>query len=494
MDGFVGAHQRPDIDGPDYGLLTMGYYTRADLPFHYALADAYTICDNYFCSILGPTDPNRVMMLSGSIDPEGLHGGPVTTTASSASTNFAFDWVTVPELLEDAGISWKTYTAPGQGYSATNTGLVTGDATLQYFTAYRNPSTRLFQRAFLPTYPNDFARDVSSGSLPAVSWIIPPNGFDEIPPTSPHLGAWLMDSVLSTLASNPTVWSKTVLFISYDENGGFFDHVAPPTPPPGEPGEYLNRTTRGGPAQGVAGPIGLGFRVPMLVVSPFSQGGRICSETFDHTSQIRFLEQRFGIHASAISTWRRRAVGDLTATVFGAPQSRVPPLPATSSTTATSGVVQATDPPVTPQPGGPLVFTLPSTQRFPDQEVGSKERIAIRGGPVTLTIGPFAQGSADVGPLLQVQIVGLAKALIANTCTRIRLVGFCDDEVGAPRARSLSLLRAQHVAVRLRGELTSLGYRSIQISSAGEGTVLVPGTVLSSRATVWNRRVVASGN
>ena len=114
--------------------------------------------------------------------------------------------------------------------------------------------------------------------------------------------------MIGTLVSNPEVWAKTVLFIMYDENDGFFDHVPPPTPPPGTPGEFLTVDPLPASAYGVAGPIGLGFRVPMLVVSPFSRGGYVCSDIFDHTSQLRFLETRFGVQAPNISAWRRKTV------------------------------------------------------------------------------------------------------------------------------------------------------------------------------------------
>src|SRR5205085_4115610 len=118
--------------------------------------------------------------------------------------------------------------------------------------------------------------------------------------------------VLNTLVSNPSLWAKTALFITYDENGGFFDHVPPPTPATGTAGEYLTVSPLPPPAGGVDGPIGLGFRVPTLVVSPFSRGGFVCTDTFDHTSTLRFLETRFGAEVPNLSAWRRQATGDLT--------------------------------------------------------------------------------------------------------------------------------------------------------------------------------------
>jgi phospholipase C len=111
------------------------------------------------------------------------------------------------------------------------------------------------------------------------------------------------------------VWDRTVLFVTYDENGGFFDHVAPPTAPPGTPGEYVTTSPLPAATHGVAGPIGLGFRVPLLVISPFSRGGRINSDVADHTSLLRFLETRFGVEVPNLSAWRRAQTSDLTSTL-----------------------------------------------------------------------------------------------------------------------------------------------------------------------------------
>ena len=210
-------------------------------------------------------------------------------------------------------------------------GLLVGDAILPYFSQYKNPSSSLYQKAFLPQYPSDFVSDVASGNLPSVSWILPPDGYDEHPPAPPALGEWFTSQMLKTLVSNPDVWSKTVLFHMYDENDGFFDHVPPPTAPPGTAGEYLTASSLPSGTDGVRGPIGMGFRVPMLVLSPFSRGGYVASEVFDHTSQLRFLEERFGVRAPNLSTWRREHAGDLTSTLhMHHKDASTPSLPSTS--------------------------------------------------------------------------------------------------------------------------------------------------------------------
>jgi phospholipase C len=160
---------------------------------------------------------------------------------------------------------------------------------------------------------------------------MPPLAECEHPAAPPEYGEFLTSQVLSTLVSNPDVWAKTVLFVTYDENGGFFDHVPPPTAPAGTDGEYLTVSPLPSAASGIAGPIGLGFRVPCLVVSPFSRGGWYCPDTFDHTSLLRFIETRFGVEVPNLSPWRRAVTGDLTRSLpLTAPNTSVPGLPATS--------------------------------------------------------------------------------------------------------------------------------------------------------------------
>ena len=372
MDSFVAVHTQPQNEGPSQGTLTMGYYTRADLPYYYALADAFTLADGYHCSVMGPTHPNRLMQMSGTLDPAGAAGGPVLFTNGSPSALFSVHWDTMPEVLEDAGVSWKHYNPPGDIYTISSMqkfGLTT-DNVLPYFSQYSDPGSVLYQKAFLPTFPGDFATDVRNGTLPQVSWICTPVGYDEHPPAPSFLGEWFTDQVLSTLVSNPDVWSKTVLFHMYDENDGFFDHVDPPVAPPGTDGEFVSVQPLPAAADGIAGPIGLGFRVPLLVISPFSRGGKVCSETFDHTSQLRFLEERFGVKAPNISSWRRATVGDLSATlVMDHKDTTVPSLPPTTNDPSYVASKGCTQDDLLEQ-GTQPVYPLPAVQQMPTQEPG----------------------------------------------------------------------------------------------------------------------------
>jgi phospholipase C len=161
MDNFVGAHLA--ADGVGNFATTMGYFSRSDLAFYYALADAFTICDGYHCSVLGPTDPNRVMALSGTIDPAGTGGGPILVTQTNGRPQQydTLTWTTMPEQLLDAGVTWKVYNDP--------TGLALFNP-LPYFKAYNDPTTtrgqQLQQQALTPAFPADFIADVAAGTLP----------------------------------------------------------------------------------------------------------------------------------------------------------------------------------------------------------------------------------------------------------------------------------------------------------------------------------------
>jgi len=378
MDKWVTTHTSPQFEGSGQGVLTMGYYTRADIPYWHALADAFTICDNYHCSVLGPTHPNRLHALSGTLDPAGDAGGPVLVTYSDSARLGSAHWQTMPEVLEAKGISWKVYNPPGAAFQPSSPiSLAISDNILLYFHRHvSDPSSPLYKRAFAPIFPADFRRDVMNDELPAVSWVTPPVGYDEHPPAPPAAGEWFANQVLSALVANPKVWAKTVLFIMYDENDGFFDHVPPPVPPPATAGEYVTAPHPPPPEAGIAGPIGFGFRVPMLVVSPFSRGGNVCSEVFDHTSQLLFLEQRFGVRAPNISAWRRHTAGDLTGTLQVSHRDiTVPPLPPTDARSAAVLQQCSQGQLIELDTTNPPPFALPQPQMMPVPEQGTRTKV-----------------------------------------------------------------------------------------------------------------------
>ncbi len=366
MNGFVTS--RLPINAAD-AVLTMGYYNRADLPYSYAVADAFTLCDNYCCSVIGPTDPNRLYTMAASIDPDGTNGGPLlqTLVSNRASMFGKLTYTTMPEQLQTRGISWKVYSSP----DSSAFGALETDNVLPYFKNFQDPTTALYKNAFSPQFPTDFVTDALAGNLPQVSWIIGSVVTSDHPPAPSLFGENVLSAIIAALTANPVAWAKTVLFATYDENGGFFDHVPPTTAPPGTPGEYITAPALPDPsvAGGISGPIGLGFRVPMTIVSPFSRGGFISSDLFDHTSVLRFLETRFGAEVPNLSAWRRAAVGDMTSAFnFTKTDTSVPSLP--STTDALPAILTE----CANNLAGFTAFTLPTPQAMPAQEPGIAKR------------------------------------------------------------------------------------------------------------------------
>jgi phospholipase C len=293
---------------PAKGPETMCYYTPAALPFHYALVNAYTICDDYFCSLIGPTYPNRLYLFTGMVDPNGTGGGPAIANQIPPG---GFTWTTYPERLQAAGVSWRVYRPTGDSF---------GDV-LPWFAQYRNatPGNPLYDRgvAMVPDVVAALQSDITNGTLPQVSWIIPTMDHSEHPLYAPVNGGIFIKRILDALASNPAIFNSTVFFITYDENGGFYDHVPSPIAPTGTPDEYVNGQ-----------PLGLGVRVPMIIVSPWSRGGHVCSQVFDHSSILRFLESWTGVREPNISAWRRQVCGDLTSAFdFANPDTSLAVLP-----------------------------------------------------------------------------------------------------------------------------------------------------------------------
>jgi len=403
--------------------LTMGYYTRADIPFYYSLADAFTICDQHFCSSLTGTNPNRLYFWTGNIR-EDLNGKALVWNDDSEFSGKA-KWKTFPERLQEQGIKWKIYqneiSASSAGYSGEQNSWLAnfGCNVMEYFPQYNvklskryisllaenhktlsaeiaackdhdqrdrliqlkqqlkqveteqkmytleryhqlsDDEKQLHERAFVNnsgdsnymeleklTYPDgnteremnipkgdvlhQFRQDVNSGNLPTVSWLVPPQLFSDHP-DSPWFGAWYVSEVMDILTKNPAVWKKTIFILTYDENDGYFDHV----PPFGAPNPYKENTGKVSSSidatlefvrkeeqyhaeNGRESNIGLGFRVPMIIASPWTRGGWVNSQVFDHTSPLQFLEKFLSnkfkkeIKESNITDWRRTICGDLT--------------------------------------------------------------------------------------------------------------------------------------------------------------------------------------
>ncbi|WP_186182702.1 phosphocholine-specific phospholipase C [Burkholderia gladioli] len=364
--GWAGQHAAWNKGAYD-SWKSMQYFTDIDVPYYSALASRFTVCDAYHCSMIGPTDPNRLYMLTGCCG--NIDGARIPVDNSYANETGSYDpsqytWKTFPEQLNAARVSWKCYQDQGSGlgfdhcygYSSTissNNGLESngnyGDNLLLYFQQYQKKFTdnKRYDISLEPAFnstnvgsakvgdPALFTQikaDVQANTLPQVSWIFAPYLFCEHPTATAGYGEWYVSNVLDALTSNPEVWASTVFFITYDENDGVFDHVPPPVPPApgyGKSNVSLRNEFRNSAAQAPASdgtsatdvPIGLGPRVPMIVVSPWTIGGKINSQVFDHTSLIQFIEQVFDVPQEPnISDWRRAICGDLTSVFdFGNP-------------------------------------------------------------------------------------------------------------------------------------------------------------------------------
>jgi phospholipase C len=418
--------------------LTMGHYDRRDIPFYYALADAFTVCDQNFCSALTGTTPNRLHLFTGTI--RGGQDGNVRARVRNEDTDYGVwaSWTTFPERLEDHGVDWAIYqneislesglegewdewltnfsdnpiewfTQHNVGFSPTfmqympvkiealgreidelqkkiagasaspdlqkwQTELVEKQmhlkmleqAKVRYtpenFEKLSQREKNLFTKAFRtntndPSYRelttleyqdgdkqrqlkvpkgdvlHQFREDVKGSKLPTVSWLVPPENFSDHP-GAPWYGAWYVSEVLDILTQNPEVWKKTVFVLCYDENDGYFDHVPPfVSPVPDRPdtglaskgidlmAEYVTLEQdlqRASKEEARSGPIGLGFRVPLVIASPWSRGGYVNSQVFDHTSILQMLE-KFITHRTGrkledtnINAWRRAVCGDLS--------------------------------------------------------------------------------------------------------------------------------------------------------------------------------------
>ncbi|MGV3766878.1 MAG: phosphocholine-specific phospholipase C [Chitinophagaceae bacterium] len=434
MDNWLEA-KKPGNKNYKEMPLTMGFYDRNDIPFYYSLADAFTVCDQHFCSSLTGTSTNRTFFWSAAFRPQPHNPQSLPHVMNGQIDHKDITWKTFPERLEEAGVSWKVYqnelSIPvgledeADGWLANFT-----DNSLEFYKQYNvrlhpahldflakllkelpgeievltkelsaNPADtektkkleekkkllkqveeaskewnaarweklsefekNLHKRAFVtntgdPDYHeveaifygegserrevkvpkgdifHQFRKDVNAGELPAVSWLVAPCNFSDHP-GAPWYGAWYVSEALDILTKNPEVWKKTIFILTYDENDGYFDHVPPFVPP------HTDKPWTGAVSKGMdtraewvtmdmeekrtskaesrrESPIGLGFRVPLVIASPWTRGGWVNSEVFDHTSSLQFLETWLSgkgknIREENLTEWRRTVCGDLT--------------------------------------------------------------------------------------------------------------------------------------------------------------------------------------
>lgn len=310
MNGWAGVNpEEPQI---------FGYYAADDIPYHWALAQTFALCDHYFCSVLGGTSPNRLYLMSGAIrnknpSSAGTPGaGPFQDNPSQGDPDpLNANWCSYPDALSAPGVSWAIYDETGDPppwlmINPNPLGNSWGSLNIleqfQNWPTYQGP---VHNR----TGYGQFESDCANGTLPTVSWIIPPFGVTEWENNLPAEGAYYIALKLQALL-NSNLWDNTVFILTYDESGGHFDHVTPPV-------ESVNELPPEQPVDGEI--IGAGFRVPAIIISPWTVGAGVQSDNFDHTSIIQFLEQVTSAQGTAVicenlpqGGYRRQTFGDLT--------------------------------------------------------------------------------------------------------------------------------------------------------------------------------------
>ncbi|KAG2176876.1 hypothetical protein INT43_007530 [Umbelopsis isabellina] len=359
--------------------MSMGYETRSEIPFHFALAESFTIADMYFQSVTGSTNPNRVVWMSGT----NSYGG---YTLEDNTESPALKWGTYPQNLTAAGVSWQLFQDKDNF----------DDNALAWFSYWQNlPSGAEKNKGLGVLGLQAFYDRAANGTLPQVSIIVGDTELSEHPDNTPMAGAWLQQQVVNAVMHSPA-WNQTALIINYDESGGFFDHVVPPQAPSSE--YVVDKWT------GKKVPIGFGPRVPLVCVSPYCRGGNVFTEVADHTATLRLLEEWVGQNAngtykapaSLISPWHRSTTSNLINLFdFNNPDFSIPTLPTVAKpATNSQGVWDPTemceglsDPKSTPPYG---------KQTFPTVETGSKPvRGALTEGR-TLVIRPTTSTSIQV--------------------------------------------------------------------------------------------------
>jgi phospholipase C len=288
----------------------MSFFERSDLPYYYALADAFTFGDHYHQSTFTCTCPNREHFFSGSNGLSVQDTFPGYCEMENDEPDPGFPWETMAETLMKANVTWRVFQEQDNF----------DDNGFAWFESFHKalPGTPLWDNGLYRSMDlvAEFAKAVETDTLPQVSWIVGPAALSEHATNHPADGEDLSARLLKILGdpANQAVFAKTAFILNYDEGGQFFDHLWAPTPPIDETDGASTVTTHGeltiAENMGVAAgnPIGLGFRVPFFVISPWTRGGYVYSEVCDHTSVIKFIEKRFGVHCPNISPWRRAMV------------------------------------------------------------------------------------------------------------------------------------------------------------------------------------------
>ena len=243
---------------PSYAKYVASYYDRTMLPNYWELADKFTLCDNFFSALMGPSRPNHLYTVAAQ------SGGLVWDL--SPTKNAIYFFPNIADELETANISWKYYV----GFKPT---LETLRNPMPGFDTIRKNKTEL-AKVQLST---QFYKDLQNGTLPQVCWIVPNISDSEHPPFNVQTGmnyvSKLINAVMATSGTANDVWKNCAIVLFWDDYGGFYDHVAP-----------IHVDT-----------FGFGFRVPCLVISPYSKAGNVVHTQYDSTAPLALLEAAYGL-------------------------------------------------------------------------------------------------------------------------------------------------------------------------------------------------------
>ncbi|KAK6073106.1 hypothetical protein SCUP234_08943 [Seiridium cupressi] len=311
-----------------------GHFRRSDIPVQFSIADGWTVGDMYQESVIASTNPNRVTWVSGS---NNVPGSPQSSTdggypyidnnetpgCDDLGINcYPLLWKTTAEIYQDNGLTWYVYQDEDNF----------DDNPLAWFGQFQESSStsELYERGFAGLTLDTFYVQAANGTLPSISYIIGPSELSEHQPYSPRDGAWLQKKIVDAVTSSPA-YNRTALIISYDETGGYGDHVPPYHSPNGTAGEWIQDPysefgyTFSGP----------GFRLPFYIISPWTRGGAVFTEHADHSSQIMFIEEwqrakGINVTTDQMVPWRREHMSNLVSAFdFENPDYSVPELPYT---------------------------------------------------------------------------------------------------------------------------------------------------------------------
>jgi phospholipase C len=250
MDGFVTSGT----------AAAMTYTDASQLAYYYNLFSEFTLCVNYFCPLLGPTFPNR-LYLAGATS-----GGRTTDDIEAGS----LDWPIILDLLDARRVTWKVYNVGG---SCSLAGGLTPSSCNNHFQFFKRWQADPRVNKFVD---EDYYADLASATLPDVSFVMTNDINGEHPPFPLNVGQVLQQQLIGALQQS-RYWARSAYFLTYDEGGGFFDHVVPP----------------------VFDAYGAGFRVPTWVISPFSKRAHLEATLYEHSSILKFIERVFDLPSLA---------------------------------------------------------------------------------------------------------------------------------------------------------------------------------------------------